>query len=52
MSLSTSRDSLLIFSTIVKDAFAVFAENRQQYPLVYETSWKGVVSSASYTTGE
>ncbi|RDW70577.1 uncharacterized protein DSM5745_08088 [Aspergillus mulundensis] len=32
----------------LKQAFARFAENRQQFPLVYDTVWKGVVSSASY----
>lgn len=35
----------------LKKAFAVFAQNKQQYPLVYETAWGGVVSSASYVTG-
>ncbi|CEL05906.1 Putative Endo-1,3-beta-glucanase Engl1 [Aspergillus calidoustus] len=32
----------------LKQAFARFTQNRQQYPLVYDTVWKGVVSSASY----
>jgi endo-1,3(4)-beta-glucanase len=32
--------------------FAVFASNKQQYPLVYETAWGGLVSSASYVTGD
>ncbi|KAL4907263.1 hypothetical protein BDW74DRAFT_176044 [Aspergillus multicolor] len=32
----------------LKQAFARFAQNRQQFPLVYDTVWKGVVSSASY----
>lgn len=36
----------------LKQAFALFAENRQQFPLVYESAWGGVVSSASYTTGD
>ncbi|VBB80051.1 Putative Glycoside Hydrolase Family 81 [Podospora comata] len=35
----------------LKQAFARFAENRQQFPLVYEGGWGGVVSSASYVTG-
>ncbi|KAK4457840.1 hypothetical protein QBC42DRAFT_211796 [Cladorrhinum samala] len=35
----------------LKAAFARFAENRQQFPLVYESGWGGVVSSASYVTG-
>lgn len=36
----------------LKTAFAVFVENSQQFPLVYETAWGGVVSSASYITGD
>ncbi|KAL5052287.1 hypothetical protein BDW71DRAFT_213102 [Aspergillus fruticulosus] len=32
----------------LKQAFARFAQNKQQFPLVYDTVWKGVVSSASY----
>lgn len=36
----------------LKAAFAVFIENRQQYPLVYETAWSGLVSTASYVTGD
>ncbi|KAH8668109.1 glycoside hydrolase family 81 protein [Tricladium varicosporioides] len=36
----------------LKDAFALFTSNRQQFPLVYETAWKGVVSTASYVTGD
>ncbi|KAL2821336.1 glycosyl hydrolase family 81-domain-containing protein [Aspergillus cavernicola] len=32
----------------LKQAFARFAQNRQQNPLVYDNVWKGVVSSASY----
>jgi len=38
--------------TKLKAAFAVFAENRQQFPLYYDTEWKGLVSSASYITGD
>lgn len=37
--------------TNLKAAFAVFASNQQQYPLVHETAWGGVVSTASYVTG-
>ena len=37
--------------TQLKTAFARFAENKQQYPLVYESAWGGVVSTASYVTG-
>ncbi|KAK5956419.1 endo-1,3-beta glucanase [Knufia fluminis] len=36
----------------LKAAFATFAENRQQFPLYYDTDWKGLVSSASYRTGD
>lgn len=30
----------------LKTAFAVFATNRQQNPLVYDTTWKGIISVA------
>lgn len=33
-------------------AFQVFTDNRQQYPLLYDTDWKGIVSSATYKTGD
>ncbi|KAH8897003.1 family 81 glycosyl hydrolase [Thozetella sp. PMI_491] len=36
----------------LKVAFAEFAKNKQQYPLVYEYAWGGVVSTASYVTGD
>jgi endo-1,3(4)-beta-glucanase len=36
----------------LKDAFAVFAENRQQFPLNYEKAWGGLVSTAAYITGD
>ncbi|KAL2136084.1 hypothetical protein VTI74DRAFT_5490 [Chaetomium olivicolor] len=36
----------------LKVAFARFAQNAQQYPLVYESAWGGVVSSATYVTGD
>ncbi|KAJ5758059.1 uncharacterized protein N7511_006753 [Penicillium nucicola] len=32
----------------VKKAFARFVDNKQQYPLAYDTVWKGVVSTAGY----
>ncbi|KAK0709705.1 glycoside hydrolase family 81 protein [Lasiosphaeria miniovina] len=35
----------------LKVAFSRFSENMQQYPLVYESAWGGVVSSATYVTG-
>ena len=36
----------------LESAFAVFTNNQQQYSLLYDTDWKGVVSSASYVTGD
>ncbi|KAK2061476.1 family 81 glycosyl hydrolase [Colletotrichum caudatum] len=35
----------------LKAAFAKFASNQQKFPLVYESAWGGVVSSATYVTG-
>ncbi|OJJ75131.1 hypothetical protein ASPBRDRAFT_53082 [Aspergillus brasiliensis CBS 101740] len=32
----------------LKTAFARFIDNKQQFPLVYDSVWRGVVSSASY----
>jgi endo-1,3(4)-beta-glucanase len=32
----------------LKQAYALFINNSQQYPLVYDQKWGGVVSSASY----
>lgn len=36
----------------MKEAFAVFASNTQEYPLVYETAWGGIISTASYVTDD
>ena len=36
----------------LKAAFATFANNEQRYPLVYDSEWKGIVSSATYATGD
>lgn len=36
----------------LKAAVARFVENRQTYPLVYESAWKGCVSTASYATND
>jgi endo-1,3(4)-beta-glucanase len=36
----------------LKDAFNVFINNTQPLPLVYDTVWKGVVSSGSYNGGD
>ena len=36
----------------LESAFAVFVNNTQIYPLVYESAWGGVVSSGTYKTGD
>jgi endo-1,3(4)-beta-glucanase len=36
----------------LKDAFNVFVNNTQPLPLVYDTVWKGVVSSGTYRSGD
>ncbi|XHF98012.1 hypothetical protein AWENTII_001584 [Aspergillus wentii] len=36
----------------LKKCFARFVDNQQQFPLVYDNVWKGVVSSASYVAGD
>ncbi|KAL2351932.1 endo-1,3-beta-glucanase [Cryomyces antarcticus] len=36
----------------LKNAFSLFVNNQQQYPLVYDTAWKGVVSTGSFATGD
>ncbi|KAF3761377.1 family 81 glycoside hydrolase [Cryphonectria parasitica EP155] len=36
----------------LKEAFSLFTNNTQIYPLVYESAWGGVVSSATYATGD
>lgn len=38
--------------TKLKSAFSLFANNTNQYPLVYESAWGGIVSTASYVTGD
>ncbi|KAI8963203.1 glycoside hydrolase family 81 protein [Daldinia sp. FL1419] len=35
----------------LKSAFNRFLANKQQFPLYYETAWGGLVSSATYQTG-
>ncbi|MCJ1275247.1 hypothetical protein MMC21_003048 [Puttea exsequens] len=37
--------------TKLEDAYELFASNKQTYPLVYESQWGGVVSTALYVTG-
>ena len=34
----------------LKNAFSLFINNQQQFPLFYDTAWKGLVSSATYKT--
>lgn len=36
----------------LQTAFALFATNQQQFPLVYDTVWNGAVSSATYVTND
>ncbi|EPE09474.1 endo- -beta-glucanase [Ophiostoma piceae UAMH 11346] len=36
----------------LKACFARFSDNRQKHPLVYESTWGGIVSTAAYTTGD
>ncbi|KAK2858419.1 hypothetical protein FQN49_004755 [Arthroderma sp. PD_2] len=36
----------------LKASFARFVDNKQQIPLVYDTVWKGVVSSGTYQNGD
>lgn len=36
----------------LKECFARFVENKQKHPLIYDTVWRGVVSSGAYTTGD
>jgi endo-1,3(4)-beta-glucanase len=36
----------------LKSAFDVFVQNTQPLPLVYDTKWKGVVSSGTYESGD
>ena len=36
----------------LKNAFMRFVENRQQFPLVYDEVWGGVVSTQAYITGD
>lgn len=37
---------------VLQQAFALHVDNNMTFPLVYESAWGGVVSSAAYTTGE
>ncbi|KAF2012189.1 glycoside hydrolase family 81 protein [Aaosphaeria arxii CBS 175.79] len=36
----------------LKDAFHVFVNNTQPFPLVYDNVWRGVVSSGTYKNGD
>lgn len=50
--LSNQKDLATAGLNNLKNAFALFSTNKQQFPLVYDTAWKGVVSSASYVTND
>ncbi|KAL8927183.1 MAG: hypothetical protein Q9172_001507, partial [Xanthocarpia lactea] len=51
MGSQTDLDTRLGLSQL-KVAFTQFSTNQQKYPLVYDTAWKGLVSSGSYITGD
>lgn len=36
----------------LKRAMAVWTSNQQKFPLVYDTAWKGLVSSAALVLGD
>ena len=38
--------------TKLQQAFSRFASNKQKFPLTYESAWGGVVSTATYVTGD
>ena len=38
--------------TRLKDALSTFVKNQQIYPLVYDDTWGGIVSSCTYATGD
>ncbi|KAI5810909.1 putative endo beta 1,3-glucanase, GH81 family [Peziza echinospora] len=38
--------------TKLRNAFAIFPLNQQQYKLAYETKWRGIISEATYITGD
>lgn len=37
---------------VLQQALALHINNQQTFPLVYESAWGGIVSSAAYTTGD
>lgn len=37
---------------LLKEQFSRFVNNTQSFPLIYESAWGGIVSSASYSTGD
>ncbi|PVH97272.1 glycoside hydrolase family 81 protein [Periconia macrospinosa] len=49
-----AKDTQLAAAGLVKlkDALKVFIDNTQPLPLVYDTVWKGVVSSGTYQNGD
>ena len=38
--------------TRLQDAFSVFVQNRQKFPLVYDSAWKGLISTGAIITGD
>ena len=36
----------------LKTSFALFSSNQQQFPLVYDNAWGGIVSSSGYISGD
>lgn len=36
----------------IKAAISRFTQNRQKFPLVYDTKWKGLISSSIFVTGD
>ncbi|KAI9716681.1 MAG: hypothetical protein M1812_005219 [Candelaria pacifica] len=51
-SLSGQQDLAAAGLIKLKAAFATFVQNKQMIPLVYETAWKGVVSTGTYLNGD
>ena len=50
--LSNQQDLASAALVKLKAAFNTWVQNRQVFPLFYDLDWKGVVSSASYTTND
>ena len=50
--LSNQQDLAKSALLTLESAFDVFVNNQQIFPLYYDSDWKGLVSSASYITGD